>query len=499
MESTIRQIPIVIDTKRQESIWVGSLSRIYEQHELQEIRTDNIKYHRFVCKNCNQLVYLHAMRNDESRHGHEYYFSHPKGIECDWKSDTKSRAEIYAAVAEGRKHWEMKVLLDKTLSMLPGWEVIDVDTKFVFNPETLKRAKPDLRATYLGRDVVFEIQLRSESPNVIIGRQEFYKEKGWSLIWLSAESEDQVDEFFGNTRIAVKQVQKDIAFSNRGNWFIFNKGLADTSVENGQLTIMAKVWEPYLENLNIYYCWNQYNITYDQITFDNGEAFYKDFFALDNALKAQLVDNGKQNILVNIDSFKAADWNEFLIKAKSHWPTLDMNVDNDWLYGVYKQDLETRILKVKSTVLTVIRYYSSNQPGADQRWEQLAEKLEHLEFGFGKNMNLRVIQKLLLILGYDLSGKLGRPHKSYAWAVHNFYDYDSFKPYQALCLRAIELSEYKDELLKIPNVVKRLNDPKKKSVENNHELDTFLEWFASSPIYNEKAFSLNRASNKSGS
>lgn len=128
---------IVIDTERNEPIWFESLSWIYEQHELQEIRQANIKHHRFVCQNCRQLVYLHVKRDDESRHGHQYYFSHPEGIDCDWKSDSQSRAEIYAGVGEGDKHWQMKELLAKTLINLPNWEVIDVDTQFVFSPDKL--------------------------------------------------------------------------------------------------------------------------------------------------------------------------------------------------------------------------------------------------------------------------------------------------------------------------------------------------------------------------
>ncbi len=251
MENSKRQIPIVIDTERNEPIWVASLSWIYEQHELQEIRQANIKHHRFVCQNCKQLVYLHAKRDDDSRHGHQYYFSHPEGIDCDWKSDSKSRAEIYAGVSEGDKHWQMKELLAKTLINLPNWEVVDVDTQFVFSLDKLKRAKPDLHARYFGTDVAFEIQLRSESPKVILDRQHFYQEKEWPLIWLSAENEDQILDFFDKERIAVKQVQKDIAFCNRGNWFIFNKFLASQSLEKKQLTILTKVWEPSLAGKKI--------------------------------------------------------------------------------------------------------------------------------------------------------------------------------------------------------------------------------------------------------
>ncbi|WP_190273472.1 DUF6035 family protein [Shewanella baltica] len=489
MENTKRQIPIVIDTERNEPIWVESLSWIYEQHELQEIRQANIKHHRFVCQNCKQLVYLHAKRDDDSRHGHQYYFSHPEGIYCDWKSDSKSRAEIYAGVSEGNKHWQMKELLAKTLMNLPNWEVIDVDTQFVFSLDKLKRAKPDLHARYFGKDVAFEIQLRSESPKVILDRQHFYQEKEWPLIWLSAENEDQILDFFDKERIAVKQVQKDIAFCNRGNWFIFNAILASESLENKQLTILTKVWEPRLAGKKIYYDWCQYSVTYDQLTHHDGETFYRDFYALDRALKADLVEQGKLRVLANIDHFKNQeyrDWSQFLVAAKICWPTLDMSSDADWLHSVFKEDYSRRVLQVKSTVLTIIRYYSSDMPSSYKRWEQFALKLSHLYFGFHKNMSLSVLEKIMLILGYDLSTKLGRRQKSYARAVHNFFDYEAFKPYQALCLRAIELSEHKEELLHTPNVLTRLNDPMKKSIEINSSLDDFLEWFASAPIFEQR-------------
>ena len=76
--------------------------------------------------------------------------------------------------------------------------------------------------------------------------------------------------------------------------------------------------------------------------------------------------------------------------------------------------------------------------------------------------------------------------KSYSRAVHNFFDYEVFKPYQALCLRAIELSEHKEELLQTSNVLARLNDPLKKAIETNSSLDDFLEWFASNPICEQR-------------
>ena len=213
------------------------------------------------------------------------------------------------------------------------------------------------------------------------------------------------------------------------------------------------------------------------------------FRFLRGPLKADLVEQGKLRVLANIDHFKNQeyrDWSQFLVAAKICWPTLDMSSDADWLHSVFKEDYYLRVLQVKSTVLTIIRYYSSDMPSSYKRWEQFALKLSHLYFGFHKNMSLSVLEKIMLILGYDLSSKLGRRQKSYARAVHNFFDYEAFKPYQALCLRAIELSEHKEELLHTPNVLTRLNDPMKKSIEINSSLDDFLEWFASAPICEQR-------------
>jgi hypothetical protein len=45
---------------------------------------------------------------------------------------------------------------------------------------------------------------------------------------------------------------------------------------------------------------------------------------------------------------------------------------------------------------------------------------------------------------------------------------------------------HKEELLHTPNVLARLNDPMKKSIEINSSLDDFLEWFASDPICEQR-------------
>ena len=109
------------------------------------------------------------------------------------------------------------------------------------------------------------------------------------------------------------------------------------------------MWEPSLAGKKIYYDWCQYSVTYDQLTHHDGETFYRDFYALDRALKADLVEQGKLRVLANIDHFKNQeyrDWSQFLVAAKICWPTLDMSSDSDCLHSVFKEDYYRRVLQV---------------------------------------------------------------------------------------------------------------------------------------------------------
>lgn len=477
------QIPIVIDTWEEESLWVDSFDFIYDQSELQGFRTNRKFTNRFACQNCKNPVFLKAQADKNRPHGHHYYFSHHKDAECPWKSDSSSVAEIYAGVEEGRLHLETKRILANTLKQLEHWQIIDIDKKFIFSADKLDRAKPDIHAQYEGKDIVFEVQLRSESPEVVMKRQEFYKNKGFQLIWLSASKNNiYVDE----DKSFVKQVHKDIAFCNRGNWFIFDLRQADTSLKNGKLSLIAMVWESYLKtnSKRIKYDWNEYQIEYSQLTYEDGETFYKDFFAINKTHKDKLRELGRKTLLENIRQYRVHDWNDFLRAAKSEWPSLDVDYERAWLKALFKIDYESRELEVKHKIVEVVRHYSSQGEQSYQRWSKLENRLAKVaNFGISRNMNLQVIEKVLLILGCDLTIHLNTNNKSHCRAVHNFFDYDSFIPYQSLCLRAIELSPWKDDILADGNVLKRLNKPLKiGSEEEDMSIHGFLEWFASEPF-----------------
>ncbi|GAB2917158.1 hypothetical protein GCM10027181_15270 [Rheinheimera gaetbuli] len=381
----------------------------------------------------------------------------------------------------------MKMLLERTLSQLPGWDVVDVDSKFVFSDDKLSRAKPDLHAKYIDKNVAFEIQLRSESPKVILTRQAFYKEKGWPLVWLSADyEEDEIDLFHESgvfEKIAVKQVHKDIAFCNRGNRLVFSRELAETSTKSKKLFLSCHTWEPHIEReREIGYGWVEQRITFDQLTHCDGQTYYKDFYAADVQLKHQLKEQGKQAILTRLAEFKAPSWTDFLVKAKSCWPSLDMNADHDWLMDTYKNDLNKRLLELKSKVVRAVQYHARDTKHPLKPWESITSKASELNFGFSRNMDIRVVKSLLLILGYEVSNELRREKKSHIRAVHNFFDYEAWKAHQHLCNLAIERSLLRNELEQAASIQTRQSDSSKKAEIIDQTLDQFIDWFTSPPL-----------------
>lgn len=496
-----RIIPVVIDTDINEYISAFALEELYEEHELAYIRGHNVEARRFLCANCRKLVYLKSLPNPDSRDGHSYYFSHPNNVECSWRENAKNKAQIYAGAIEGKKHRDMKELLNVTLLELDEWKVIDVDNKFIFGADGTKRAKPDLHAQYKGENIAFEIQLRSESPKTITRRNEFYIELGWKLIWLSAENSDLVSDDFSLRCIKVKQVQKDIAFSNRGNWLIFNKVLSDQSIKDNVFTIEVKMWTVTKQLNQLSYGWTDEIITSADLQFSNGDTFYKDFHKIDRLMKDELREDGKALLIDKAPNWNVDNWEDFLSKAKFYWPSIDAELDHGWLHEQFVEYMELHELKLKAEFVEQIPSWHLNTwedflPRAESAWVSRNTELDHewlhgefikdkqhreltlkqnivskfrmrddfqevrkfwnsaahktkgVGFGIEADAQFRVVEKLLLILGYDLSDKMTRANKWPRQTTHYFHKFESFFPYQTLCVNALHSSQLSQDLLR---------------------------------------------------
>ncbi|SEA63344.1 DUF6035 family protein [Marinobacterium iners] len=465
------QIPIVLDSLHNEMISV----EFFEEHlgirEIHELRANNENKKRFLCFHCKSPVLLYARRSDSHESGHKYHVQHQAGKECLWKRDSKTLGEIYAGIKEGKRHREMKKLLQETLEVIDGWEVIDVDRRFIASLDNLERRKPDLHAKFKGQDVVFEIQIRSEDPTVIVKRKAFYKKQGMKLVWLSSESSELVSETYKTNALEMKQVQKDIAFANRGNIFFFNGRLSKISKTYNVLKLMAKYIDSTIIDGLIKCRWNDKIISFEDVNFKDGAAFYYDFISADDGNRQELELQGKRFVAENISSWQCRTWEDFLVNVKKGWPFVEITRNSEWLYQVYKEDYNDRVLRLKKTIIKILL----DKKNDIRRWNRCARQLGNNDFGISPNVQLNVIASLLVISGYPVMKNTGPVR-----AAHNFYDHPSFHSYFNLFLLILNNSPYKEMIINDDTMSDRLRKDFS-HIEQKTDFHEFMSWFLSEP------------------
>ena len=171
----------------------------------------------------------------------------------------------------------------------------------------------------------FEIQLRSENPETIRRRKALYRDKQWWLVWISADGAELVSEQFSDTCIKTRQVHKDMAFSNRGNWFIFNEDIAKRSIEEGCLYILVRYWSARLDQRHIEYEWEESVTSLAELTYQEGDLFYQDFYCHLHEAQNKLRHTGQRDALVALEKQKFSNWDQCIMHIKAHvWPSMDV-------------------------------------------------------------------------------------------------------------------------------------------------------------------------------
>lgn len=476
------QIPIVYDTKLGISILIESLN-LNSQSKLQDIRYQALSK-EFLCESCREPVRLLSRRNDYASGGHTYYFKHPAGtgLTCLWKSTNATPGEVYRGIQEGRRHIKMKLLLKDTLEQLDHWKIKDIDTEFIFSADRSKRRKPDMHAQFKGENIAIEVQLRSDNVETIVNRHKFYQDKGWCLLWLSLEGSELVSEDRKEDCKVIRQVHKDIAFLNRGNWMIFNEELSKQSIEHNQLTLLAKIWSGKIVGSGIHNYWRDEVVHYEELHHQDGELFYEDSLEVEKRLKTELAEEGYRKATALIKNSKAPNWDSFRSSLLNVWPTWNEWEDQYGLKEQFEERLEHRVLKVKKTIVRFFR--DEDNDLSHTKWIEMARQLEHLNFGVSKENNLEVFNKILLILGYTLSDYLGPKTRRYVQSCHLFLDVDKhekYAKYQPLCEEAIQLSPYRDAINSDKSIIKRQHQ-RNVIHKGVTDIDRLFEWFTSAPV-----------------
>lgn len=182
----------------------------------------------YRCSICGVPVYL-CCSQKESR----FYFKHRHengncpAITRGSLSQKELDARKYNGAKESGLHLKMKEWLVECLQADERFESIAQESRWA-GPLTGEWRRPDVRATYKGVPIAFEVQLSTTYLNVIAERRQFYLEQGGLLFWVFA----MFDSEHG------RMTEDDVFYNNNQNTFVVN---ADTVVES----LVAK--EFYLE------------------------------------------------------------------------------------------------------------------------------------------------------------------------------------------------------------------------------------------------------------
>ncbi len=181
-----------------------------------------------VCSVCNQPVLIAGTKDQE------FYFKHFREQgDCPIKTkgdlnQTELDRLRYAGVKESQKHLQLKDEVEAAL-------LVDSTRCSKVMKEQVRRSsldsklwrKPDVSCDFMGRKMVFEVQLSTTYLNVITEREAHYHDDQTFVLWLFADFDPS------NLRF----VEKDILYANHGNAFVFDDEARKRSKAEGKLIL----------------------------------------------------------------------------------------------------------------------------------------------------------------------------------------------------------------------------------------------------------------------
>jgi len=205
------------------------------------------------CCKCDQALIVSDSKNDRL---HLKHF--PNAADCPLKDGGMSNEEVkeyndLLRVRETPRHKYLKHKIAALLLQTEGVEKPSVvaDTRFFFSDAEKRR--PDVYCVYQGREIAFEIQLSNLSLRYLLGRHNFYKEKGIYLVWIL----DQLDVQGQST------MERDIKYLTPSqNFFKLDE-------EANELKLLCTYKSPFITSENtILSPWRTLSVSLAQIKFD---------------------------------------------------------------------------------------------------------------------------------------------------------------------------------------------------------------------------------------
>lgn len=258
----------VFMTEEDQNINANEFLDLCEEEKFFKLRTRIEKLRKSspvaLCSVCFQPVVLRATSNRTK------FFAHVKDSEdCPIKTTTNlTQEEIlamkYNGQKEGRLHKENKQHISELLRLDPQFND-DVMVEKTFREKhptgiAKKWRRPDISAKLKAekRQIVFEIQVSTTFLDVIIGREQFYKDNEAYITWVFLDFDP--DKF----------TLLDIAYANKANVFVFDKEAKYESEQNNCLILKCYYRKPYMsDDFNIAYQWTAQLIDFSYLSFDS--------------------------------------------------------------------------------------------------------------------------------------------------------------------------------------------------------------------------------------
>lgn len=244
MKNKYPTIEKVINQENGQWDTIESVDFFKDQHfparrlELFEMRQDiieklNIGNPPFICSHCKIPVKISGGNLGEkikSLHFRHAYRS-PDCIYHDLSRYTKDQILCmkFNGAKEGFQHEYLKNAIASILENDKGYPPLKVELEKVVRSEIVSKEwrKPDIKAIYLDKEIVFELQIATTFVDVILARSNFYKREKSYLIWiLDKFSTDLKEQTFSQT---------DILVSSNYNVFVFDKEMEELSKETNEL------------------------------------------------------------------------------------------------------------------------------------------------------------------------------------------------------------------------------------------------------------------------
>lgn len=227
-----------------------------------------------VCQLCGAALLL-----VRTKHRFFHFRHHPK-IEGIVKCDISTKGELspaqitaikYNAQKESQAHIRLKEIIRNSLiaDRLCGEPQVEKIWKGQSVAERATWRKPDVQVVRSDLRIAFEVQLSTTFLTEIVGRREFYRANGGSMIW--------VFQNFDPT--ATRTAEEDIFFLNNLNVFIVNDQTLARSRQTRRMTFDCWYAVPKLAGRTIFNGWRRAEVFLDELTFipEKQIVFYNDY------------------------------------------------------------------------------------------------------------------------------------------------------------------------------------------------------------------------------